>query len=183
MSPARVRLETIRDDDASAEPLEGHAGSSRRRLLLRLLAAPLALGSIPLLPRPGSRARRAHAQASLGWVETPARVEGDDVRVVVIGAAHPEDGPLAAVRLSTRRRALARGVAQLSRWADDALAVAQATPPQAQAIHDAIPRHAAIARVRPRADGSVVAEVRCPLEPLRAAFDAPRLPWHRSGTR
>ena len=117
---------------------------------------------------------------ALGWTEAPASIDGDAVVVVAIGAAHDSDGPLAAARLASRRRGHARGVAMIQRWADDALAAMSAGPREAQSVHDAIDRAAVIARVRARADGSAIVEVRCPLSALRDAFDHARLPWHRA---
>lgn len=123
----------------------------------------------------------ARAQSSaLGWVETTPSVVGETVLVTAIGAAHDDDGPLAAARLAARRRGHARGVTLLSRWADDGLARSGASPRQAQAVHDAIAAHSETTRVRARADGSAIVEVRCPLSALRAAFDAPHAPWHRA---
>ncbi len=127
--------------------------------------------------------RAARAQSTVGWTELSPVVVGDEVSVVAVGAAHDDDGPLAAARLAARRRALERAMAMLSRWADDALSRSSATPREAQATHDALSAHAAITRVRPRADGSAVVEVRCPLQPLRDAFDARGTPWHRSSDR
>jgi hypothetical protein len=68
----------------------------------------------------------------------------------------------------------------IRRWADDALAAMSAGPREAQSVHDAIERAAVTTRVRARADGSAIVEVRCPLSALRDAFDHPRLPWHRA---
>ena len=118
--------------------------------------------------------------APLGWTETPPAVAAGHVVAVVIGAAHDDDGPLAAARLAARRRGQARGVAQISRWADDALARTSVGPRDAQAVHDAIGTSTRTSRVRARADGSAVVEVRCPLSALRDAFDHPALPWHHA---
>jgi hypothetical protein len=141
--------------------------SALRSLCLGALGAPL-LASL------------ARAQdAPLGWTEAPPSVLDAHVVAVAIGAAHDDDGPLAAARLAARRRGHARGVARLDHWADDALARSGAGPREAQAVHDAIASATQTARVRARADGSAVVEVRCPLSALRDAFDHPALPWHR----
>jgi hypothetical protein len=102
------------------------------------------------------------------------------VVAVAIGAAHDDDGPLAAARLAARRRGHARGLAAIARWADDALARTAVGPRDAQAVHDAIEASTQTSRVRARADGSAIVEVRCPLSTLREAFDHPALPWHRA---
>jgi hypothetical protein len=126
------------------------------------------------------RLRTASAQEAspLGWTEQPATLAGADVIAVGLGAAHDDDGPLAAARLAARRRGQTRAVALIQRWADDALAAVESGPRQAQAVHDAISARATLSRVRARADGSALVEVRCPLSALRAAFDHPRVPWH-----
>lgn len=116
--------------------------------------------------------------APLGWTEVAPQVVAASIVAVGIGAAHDDDGPLAAARLASRRRGEARAIALLQRWADDALAAADAGPREAQAVHDALVASAEVSRVRARADGSAIVEVRCPLSALRAAFDHPRLPWH-----
>ena len=141
----------------------------------RWLSMSVAAAIVAIAPRGLGAQERA-----LGWTETPASIDADAVVVVAIGAAHDSDGPLAAARLASRRRGHARGVAMIRRWADDALAAMSAGPREAQSVHDAIERAAVTTRVRARADGSAIVEVRCPLSALRDAFDHPRLPWHRA---
>ncbi|MFN7701505.1 MAG: hypothetical protein ACK6CU_29630 [Deltaproteobacteria bacterium] len=146
---------------------------SRRQLLADAFGAVVALAG-------SARAAPALTQASfLGWTEEEPSVVAEHVRAVAIGAAHRDDGPLAAARLAARRRGHARGLALLSRWTDDALARAGVAPREAQAVHDALNAAAETARVRARADGSAIVEVQCPLSALRAAFDHRALPWHR----
>jgi hypothetical protein len=128
---------------------------------------------LAVLPR-GARAQE------LGWTEAQPAIDAEAVVAIAIGAAHDDDGPLAAARLASRRRGHARGVSMIQRWADDALAAISAGPRDAQSVHDAIARGAVIGRVRARADGSAIVEVRCPLSALRDAFDHARLPWHRA---
>ncbi len=144
----------------------------KRSRLLAMSAASLALALVPRSVRAQDR--------PIGWTEAQPAIDADTVMAVAIGAAHDDDGPLAAARLASRRRGHARGVTMIQRWADDALAAVSAGPRDAQAVHDAIERSAVTARVRPRADGSAVVEVRCPLSILRGAFDHARLPWHRA---
>lgn len=149
---------------------------SRRDVLGALCLGTMGAPALLSLGRALGRAQ----DAPLGWTETtPAVVEGHVV-AVAIGAAHDDDGPLAAARLAARRRGHARGVARISRWADDALSRTGVGPRDAQTVHDAIVASAQSARVRARADGSAIVEVRCPLSALRTAFDHPALPWHRA---
>lgn len=141
----------------------------RRRTLGRIVVLGLGLGHpYGLL-----------AQPALGWVERAPSVVDDAVFAASLGIAHEDDGPLAAARLAARRRGEARAREALHRWADDALSEAGAGPRDAQAVHDAIDRSTAVSRVRARADGSALVEVRCPLQALRDAFDAPQCPWRR----
>jgi hypothetical protein len=121
----------------------------------------------------------ARAQLALGWVERAPSIADDAVFAASLGVAHDDDGPLAAARLAARRRGEARAREALHRWADDALSEVGAGPRDAQAVHDAIDRATTVSRVRARADGSALVEVRCPLRALRDAFDAPRCPWRR----
>lgn len=121
----------------------------------------------------------AQGSDALGWTESAPAIAGEQVVAVAIGAAHDDDGPLAAARLAARRRGETRAIAAIQRWADDALAAVGAGPREAQAVHDAIAARAGVSRVRARADGSAIVEVSCPLPALREAFDHPRLPWHR----
>jgi hypothetical protein len=113
-----------------------------------------------------------------GFVEVLPTMEGAQVIVTAIGSSLPSDGPLAASRLAARRRGEARARQLIHRWADDALAAAQATPSEAQATHTAIDRSCVVVATRPLADGSATLRVACPLAALRAAFDSPRVPWH-----
>lgn len=144
----------------------------KRARFLSLVACAIAA---PLVPRVLDAQDRP-----LGWTESPATIAGDGVIAVAIGAAHDADGPLAAARLASRRRGQARGVSMIRRWADDALAAISAGPREAQSVHDAIEASSVVSRVRARADGSAIVEVRCPLSALRDAFDHARLPWHRA---
>jgi hypothetical protein len=155
---------------------------SRRALLrflcLGALAAPVLASPLRVSPL---RVSPLHAQdAPLGWTAAPPSVVDDRVVAIAIGAAHDDDGPLAAARLAARRRGHARGLAQIARWADDALSRSGVGPRDAQAVHDAIASTTRTARIRARADGSAIVEVRCPLSALREAFDHPALPWHRA---
>lgn len=120
----------------------------------------------------------AQESALPGFVEVAPAIESGRVVVTAIGASLPSDGPLAAARLAARRRGEARARQLIHRWADDALAQAQATPSQAQATHAAIDRASVVIATRPLADGSATLQVACPLEALRTAFDSPRVPWH-----
>lgn len=122
----------------------------------------------------------AHAQdAAMPWSEQAPVRRGDEVVVVALAASRASDGPLAAQRLAARRRALARAEALLVTWADASLARAHAPAAASDAVHAVL--HAAserASRVRGRADGSVLLEVRCPSSALRRAFDHPACEWH-----
>lgn len=146
--------------------------ASRRRALRALCFGTLAA--------PAFAALASAQDTPLGWTESAPTVIDAHVIAVAIGAAHDDDGPLAAARLAARRRGHARGLAQIARWADDALSRIDAGPRSAQAVHDAIAASTQSGRVRARADGSAIVEVRCPLSALRSAFDHPALPWHHA---
>ncbi len=144
-----------------------------RRLIIVASLVLLAIG-----PWSAPRLFAQQVESLPGLVEVAAAIDGDRVSATAVGASLASDGPLAASRLAARRRGEARARQLIHRWADDALAAAQATPAQAQATHAAIDRSCVVTGTRPRADGSATVEVACPLRALRTAFDSPRAPWH-----
>lgn len=103
----------------------------------------------------------------------------DEGTIVVARFAAPDEriGPLAARRLSARRRAERLGRAQIHRFVDEALDRVMAQPDVASRAHARVAGDAVGVRVRPLVDASAVVELRLPLRELRAVAPLEGVPW------
>ncbi|HJL16157.1 MAG TPA: hypothetical protein RMH99_10895 [Sandaracinaceae bacterium LLY-WYZ-13_1] len=114
---------------------------------------------------------------ALPWTDRPPRVDDGTVRAAAVGMPDERIGRFAARRASARTDGRERAMAALHAWADDALARVRATPREAQRVHAALERAAAVEAVRPLVDAGAVVVVRVPTSALRAACDREGLPW------
>lgn len=105
------------------------------------------------------------------------RIEEDAVVVARFAAPDERIGPLAARRLSSRRKAESLGRAELHRFVDEALDRVMAQPDVASRVHALVDGDAVAVRVRPLVDASAVAELSLSLASLRRAAPLEGVPW------
>lgn len=104
-------------------------------------------------------------------------VTGEAIVVARFAAPDERIGPLAARRLSSRRKAESLARAAIHRFVDEALDAVMAQPDVASRVHERVAGDAVEVRVRPMVDGSAVAELRLPLAALREAAPLEGVPW------
>jgi len=118
----------------------------------------------------------ALGRAQLPMGDEDLRVDGELIVVACFAAPDERIGPLAARRLSSRRRAEDRCRAAMHAFVDDAMDRVMAPPDVASRVHERLAGAVAV-RVRPLADASAAVELSLPLSALRAVAPLEGVPW------
>lgn len=124
-------------------------------------------------------AATAAAQGDVPWTSARATVRPGEARIVAAHRAAPDaaDGSFGARRRTARDRARERACAAIHGLVDELLARASVTPPEVEALHDAVDAHCEVIGVRPTVDGGAVVQVAVTFAALRAAADPEGAPW------